>query len=139
MLSELLQLLPLFSALSPCPHQKSPLDRVAFCHRLNSLTAHSLPLACHTGFHPFHTPETAWQFQQFSMWLGNLFLISLDLSVTFNILIKTNNDNKNYLIFRDTILPWFSSHVLLSGFCFVQPPKAQNSVTSLLHQRLLPR
>ena len=43
----------------------------------------------HGGLPPFHTPETTWQFQQFSMWLGDLFLISLDLSVTVNILIKT--------------------------------------------------
>lgn len=57
----------------------------------------------HWGLPPFHTPETTWQFQQFSMWLRNLFLISLDLSVTFNILIKTMIIKTHTILFSETL------------------------------------
>lgn len=57
----------------------------------------------HWGLSPFHTPETTWQFQQFPMRPGDLSLISLDLSVTFNILIKTMVIKTHTILFSEIL------------------------------------
>lgn len=85
MLFELLQLLPLCSALPSCT-QETLLDWMVSV--TDSDLLHTLSCCHATWLLSFPQPWN-WQFQQCPMWLENSLLVSLDLSVIFNILVKT--------------------------------------------------